>query len=99
MTSSPSSDGGKSAHRMGKWYFGGVASAMAACCTHPLDLVKVRFKKKSFSSHVTQMVSDKKCLRLLKHLNGRTILRTSTYKNVKFLHPSITKINFCERAP
>ena len=27
--------------RVGKWYFGGVASAMAACCTHPLDLLKV----------------------------------------------------------
>lgn len=26
---------------VGKWYFGGVASAMAACCTHPLDLLKV----------------------------------------------------------
>lgn len=28
--------------RIGHWYFGGVASAMAACCTHPLDLLKVR---------------------------------------------------------
>lgn len=27
--------------RIGRWYFGGVASAMAACCTHPLDLLKV----------------------------------------------------------
>lgn len=28
--------------RVGRWYFGGFASAMAACCTHPLDLLKVR---------------------------------------------------------
>lgn len=28
--------------RVGRWYFGGIASAMAACCTHPLDLLKVR---------------------------------------------------------
>jgi len=27
--------------RIEKWYFGGIASAMAACCTHPLDLLKV----------------------------------------------------------
>ena len=27
--------------RMGRWYFGGLASAGAACCTHPLDLIKV----------------------------------------------------------
>jgi hypothetical protein len=25
--------------RIGRWYFGGMASAMAACCTHPLDLM------------------------------------------------------------
>lgn len=25
-----------------KWYHGGIASAGAACCTHPLDLLKVR---------------------------------------------------------
>lgn len=27
--------------RIGRWYFGGLASAGAACCTHPLDLLKV----------------------------------------------------------
>ena len=27
--------------KVGKWYFGGVASAAAASCTHPLDLLKV----------------------------------------------------------
>ena len=26
---------------MARWYFGGLASAGAACCTHPLDLIKV----------------------------------------------------------
>lgn len=25
--------------RVSKWYFGGIASAGAACCTHPLDLL------------------------------------------------------------
>ncbi|KTF93655.1 hypothetical protein cypCar_00029960 [Cyprinus carpio] len=27
--------------RMSRWYFGGIASCGAACCTHPLDLLKV----------------------------------------------------------
>jgi dicarboxylate transporter 10 len=27
--------------KQGKWYFGGIASALAASCTHPLDLIKV----------------------------------------------------------
>ena len=31
----------KPAKRLPKWYHGGVASAAAACCTHPLDLIKV----------------------------------------------------------
>lgn len=28
--------------RVSRWYFGGLASCGAACCTHPLDLLKVR---------------------------------------------------------
>ena len=31
----------KKTKKVGKWYFGGTASAGAACCTHPLDLLKV----------------------------------------------------------
>ena len=27
--------------KIARWYFGGLASAGAACCTHPLDLIKV----------------------------------------------------------
>ena len=27
--------------KLSRWYFGGLASAGAACCTHPLDLLKV----------------------------------------------------------
>ncbi|ESO05963.1 hypothetical protein HELRODRAFT_184909 [Helobdella robusta] len=30
--------------RVGKWYFGGAASAGAACITHPLDLLKVHLQ-------------------------------------------------------
>uniref|UniRef100_A0A8C1RUZ4 Mitochondrial dicarboxylate carrier n=2 Tax=Cyprinus carpio TaxID=7962 RepID=A0A8C1RUZ4_CYPCA len=30
--------------RMSRWYFGGIASCGAACCTHPLDLLKVHLQ-------------------------------------------------------
>lgn len=30
-----------------KWYLGGIASAMAACVTHPLDLLKVIYTIKT----------------------------------------------------
>lgn len=30
--------------KISRWYFGGVASAMAACITHPLDLLKVHLQ-------------------------------------------------------
>ncbi|KAJ8979394.1 hypothetical protein NQ317_015823 [Molorchus minor] len=30
--------------RISRWYFGGIASAGAACFTHPLDLLKVHLQ-------------------------------------------------------
>lgn len=30
--------------KIARWYFGGLASAGAACCTHPLDLLKVHLQ-------------------------------------------------------
>ncbi|XP_072530676.1 mitochondrial dicarboxylate carrier [Salminus brasiliensis] len=30
--------------RISRWYFGGLASCAAACCTHPLDLIKVHLQ-------------------------------------------------------
>ncbi|XP_002661286.1 mitochondrial dicarboxylate carrier isoform X1 [Danio rerio] len=30
--------------RVSRWYFGGIASCAAACCTHPLDLIKVHLQ-------------------------------------------------------
>lgn len=30
--------------RVPRWYFGGLASAGAACFTHPLDLIKVHLQ-------------------------------------------------------
>ena len=30
--------------RLARWYFGGLGSTGAACCTHPLDLLKVHLQ-------------------------------------------------------
>ena len=35
----------KHSERIGRWYFGGFASAGAAMCTHPLDMIKVRYDR------------------------------------------------------
>uniref|UniRef100_A0A4W3JYV1 Solute carrier family 25 member 10b n=1 Tax=Callorhinchus milii TaxID=7868 RepID=A0A4W3JYV1_CALMI len=35
---------GEKRKRVSRWYFGGLASCGAACCTHPLDLVKVHLQ-------------------------------------------------------
>jgi len=40
----------KPAKRLPKWYHGGVASAAAACCTHPLDLIKVHLQTQTGKS-------------------------------------------------
>ncbi|XP_028912824.1 mitochondrial dicarboxylate carrier [Ornithorhynchus anatinus] len=41
-SSSPSPS--PSPRRVSRWYFGGLASCGAACCTHPLDLLKVHLQ-------------------------------------------------------
>ena len=38
--------GKKPGERVGRWYFGGLASAGAACITHPLDLLKVHLQER-----------------------------------------------------
>ena len=30
--------------RLERWYFGGLAGVLAACCTHPLDTLKVQLQ-------------------------------------------------------
>lgn len=41
--------------RQSKWYFGGLASAGAACVTHPLDLLKVQMQTQR-GKNVSMMV-------------------------------------------
>ena len=44
------------AQRKQRWYFGGIASAGAACCTHPLDLIKVTLQTQQGKLGVGQMM-------------------------------------------
>ncbi|XP_034543947.1 mitochondrial dicarboxylate carrier [Notolabrus celidotus] len=50
--------------RMSRWYFGGLASCGAACCTHPLDLLKVHLqtqqevKKRMLGMAISVVKSD-----------------------------------------
>lgn len=39
--------------KISRWYFGGVASAGAACCTHPLDLLKVQLQTQQGNKKVS----------------------------------------------
>ena len=48
MSAGKKSSGG-GGERVGRWYFGGLASAGAACCTHPLDLLKVHLQESMLS--------------------------------------------------
>lgn len=74
--------------RVGRWYFGGMASACAACCTHPLDLLKVQLQTQQGEKvKATTLV-----IRILKNdgitglYNGLTasLLRQLTYSLTRF---------------
>uniref|UniRef100_A0A0N5ASX4 Mitochondrial dicarboxylate carrier n=1 Tax=Syphacia muris TaxID=451379 RepID=A0A0N5ASX4_9BILA len=74
--------------RIGRWYFGGLASAGAACVTHPLDLLKVHLQ--------TQQTEKKTLGQLIKRIyvndgirgfyNGisASLLRQLTYSTTRF---------------
>lgn len=45
--------------KLARWYFGGLASAGAACVTHPLDLLKVHLQTQQEARHgVVQIASN-----------------------------------------
>uniref|UniRef100_A0A0B7ALU2 Mitochondrial dicarboxylate carrier n=1 Tax=Arion vulgaris TaxID=1028688 RepID=A0A0B7ALU2_9EUPU len=74
--------------RIGHWYFGGVASGMAACCTHPLDLLKVHLQTQqggniSLISMAGQVVKNDGVLGLYNGLSA-SICRQLTYSLTRF---------------
>ncbi|KAK4337180.1 hypothetical protein RND71_044006 [Anisodus tanguticus] len=74
--------------RVAYWYFGGLASAGAACCTHPLDLLKVLLQTKGKTEgnlFVTtfKIIKEQGVLALYNGLSA-SLLRQLTYSTVRF---------------
>ncbi|XP_048027734.1 mitochondrial dicarboxylate carrier [Megalobrama amblycephala] len=74
--------------RVSRWYFGGIASCAAACCTHPLDLIKVHLQtqqevKMRMTSMATQVVRSDGLLALYNGLSA-SLCRQMTYSMTRF---------------
>jgi len=78
----------KSEKRISRWYFGGLASAGAACCTHPLDLIKVHLQTQQEGkvSAVRTAINIVKKQGIFALYNGLTasLLRQLTYSTTRF---------------
>lgn len=79
----------KITHRLPKWYFGGCASAMAACVTHPLDLLKVHLQTAKSSKEFNLMQRTFKIIEVQGFFalyNGLTasLFRQLTYSTTRF---------------
>ncbi|XP_046568811.1 LOW QUALITY PROTEIN: mitochondrial dicarboxylate carrier-like [Haliotis rubra] len=82
--------------RLGRWYFGGFASAGAACCTHPLDLLKVhrQTQQKERIGLVKMAVRVVKSDGVFGLYNGlsASVLRQLTYSMTRFaLYETVKK--------
>lgn len=73
--------------RLGRWYFGGLASAGAACCTHPLDLIKVTLQTQQGKLSVVQLtgkvIREQGIFALYNGLSA-SVLRQMTYSMTRF---------------
>jgi len=74
--------------RLSRWYFGGLASAGAACCTHPLDLIKVHLQtqqqgKIGVVGQTIKIVKGEGVLGLYNGLSA-SLVRQLTYSTTRF---------------
>lgn len=74
--------------RVARWYFGGLASAGAACFTHPLDLLKVTLQtqqdnKMSLARLTGTIVREQGVLTLYNGISA-SLLRQLTYSTTRF---------------
>lgn len=74
--------------KAGYWYFGGLASAMAAAVTHPLDLIKVHLQTQTTKEFGMVGMAVRVCKNdgVLALYNGlsASILRQFTYSMTRF---------------
>ncbi|CAH8618284.1 unnamed protein product [Heterobilharzia americana] len=75
-------------NKIGSWYFGGVASALAAACTHPLDLIKVHLQTQQRKEFGMLDMGIRVCKQdgILALYNGlsASVLRQLTYSMTRF---------------
>lgn len=81
--------------KVGKWYFGGLASAGAACCTHPLDLLKVHMQTQQ-QGKITIFGQTKKVLQTdgilgLYYGLSASLVRQLTYSTTRFAVYDVAK--------
>ncbi|XP_043924132.1 mitochondrial dicarboxylate carrier [Protopterus annectens] len=74
--------------RVSRWYFGGLASCGAACCTHPLDLIKVHLQtqqevKMRMTGMAIRVVRSDGLLALYNGLSA-SLCRQLTYSMTRF---------------
>lgn len=74
--------------RISRWYFGGLASAGAACCTHPLDLLKVTLQtqqegKLSVIQLTGKIIKQQGFFTLYNGISA-SLLRQLTYSTARF---------------
>nr|KAF6295979.1 hypothetical protein mMyoMyo1_009116 [Myotis myotis] len=74
--------------RVSRWYFGGLASSGAACCTHPLDLLKVHLQTQQevrmrMTGMALQVVRSDGVLALYNGLSA-SLCRQMTYSLTRF---------------
>jgi len=74
--------------KISRWYFGGLASAGAACCTHPLDLLKVTLQtqqegKLSLVQLTGKVIRQQGVLALYNGLSA-SLMRQLTYSTTRF---------------
>ena len=84
----------KNPNRKSRWFFGGLSSAGAACCTHPLDLIKVHLQTATavttggqqnlnIINQTVKIVRGDGILALYNGLSA-SLLRQLTYSTVSF---------------
>ncbi|XP_050667212.1 mitochondrial dicarboxylate carrier [Leptidea sinapis] len=87
--------------KVSHWYFGGLASAGAACVTHPLDLLKVQMqtqKGKNISMFkLTTIVLKNQGIMGLYNGISASLLRQMTYSTARFGIYEAAKQNFAPK--
>jgi len=74
--------------RQERWYFGGLGGVLAACCTHPLDTLKVQLQTQQRAEYglismAVKVIRDDGFLTLYNGLSA-SCLRQATYTTTRF---------------